>query len=82
MAAAVLIDATIVRLVLVPSTMELLGSANWWLPRWLGKILPRIEVDHAAPDAERGEPGTDGLFVTRAPVAEPAADGRERVHTP
>jgi RND superfamily putative drug exporter len=35
LAAAVLIDATIVRIVLVPATMELLGNANWWFPRWL-----------------------------------------------
>jgi RND superfamily putative drug exporter len=82
MAAAVLIDATVVRLVLVPSTMELLGRANWWLPRWLGRILPRIDVDRAAPDAGERHPATDDLFVTREPVAEPAADGRERVHTP
>jgi putative drug exporter of the RND superfamily len=45
LAVAVLVDATIVRLVLVPATMELLGPANWWLPRWLDRILPRIEIE-------------------------------------
>ena len=40
MAAAVLIDATLVRMVLVPATMALLGRANWWLPRWLDRLLP------------------------------------------
>ncbi len=40
LAVAVAIDASIVRVVLVPATMELLGKANWWLPRWLDKILP------------------------------------------
>jgi len=45
LAVAVLIDATIVRLVLVPSTMELLGDWNWWLPKWLDRILPRINVE-------------------------------------
>ena len=40
LAAAVLIDATLVRLVLVPAVMELLGRANWWLPRPLARILP------------------------------------------
>jgi uncharacterized membrane protein YdfJ with MMPL/SSD domain len=40
LAAAVLIDATLVRLVLVPAVMELLGKANWWLPAWLARILP------------------------------------------
>jgi RND superfamily putative drug exporter len=41
LAAAVLIDATVVRLVLVPAVMELLGKANWWLPSWLGRLLPK-----------------------------------------
>jgi RND superfamily putative drug exporter len=45
LAVAVFVDATIVRLVLVPATMELLGSANWWLPRWLGRILPEIRIE-------------------------------------
>jgi RND superfamily putative drug exporter len=40
LAAAVLIDATVVRLVLVPAVMELLGKANWWLPGWLARLLP------------------------------------------
>jgi uncharacterized membrane protein YdfJ with MMPL/SSD domain len=39
LAAAVLIDATVVRLVLVPAVMELLGAANWWLPPWLAKVI-------------------------------------------
>ena len=41
LAVAVLVDATVVRLVLVPAIMELLGRANWWLPGWLDRILPR-----------------------------------------
>jgi RND superfamily putative drug exporter len=41
----VLIDATIVRMVLVPATMELLGDRNWWIPRWLDRILPNIDVE-------------------------------------
>ncbi len=41
LAVAVLVDATLVRLVLVPAVMELLGRANWWLPGWLDRILPR-----------------------------------------
>ena len=53
LAMAVLIDATIVRLLLVPATMELLGDRNWWLPRWLDRILPRIHVEaHPDLDAE------------------------------
>ena len=44
LAFAVLIDATVVRLVLVPATMELLGDRNWWLPKWL-EWLPRVHVE-------------------------------------
>jgi len=45
MAVAVFIDATIVRMMLVPSTMELVGKANWWLPSWLDRMLPHIHVE-------------------------------------
>ena len=40
LAVAVFLDATIVRLILVPATMELLGDRNWWIPKWLDRILP------------------------------------------
>jgi RND superfamily putative drug exporter len=53
MAAAVLVDATIVRMVLVPSTMELLGDRNWWLPRWLDRLLPHVDAEGAAPVPRR-----------------------------
>jgi putative drug exporter of the RND superfamily len=53
LATAVFVDATIVRLVLVPATMELLGAKNWWLPRWLDRIVPHLDVEghqeHAQP---------------------------------
>jgi RND superfamily putative drug exporter len=45
LAVAVLLDATLVRLVLVPATMSLLGSANWWVPRWLDRLLPNLDLD-------------------------------------
>lgn len=45
MAVAVFLDATIVRMLLVPATMELLGDRNWWIPKWLDRILPRIHVE-------------------------------------
>ena len=51
LAVAVAVDATIVRVVLVPATMELLGDANWWLPRWLGRILPKVHIDGPHPPA-------------------------------
>jgi RND superfamily putative drug exporter len=66
LAVAVLIDATVVRMVLVPAVMELLGPANWWLPRPLARILPKTSP-------REGEPPVD----TRAlvPAAEIPADG-------
>ncbi len=45
LAIAVLLDATIVRMLLVPATMELLGDRNWWIPKWLDRILPNIDVE-------------------------------------
>jgi RND superfamily putative drug exporter len=48
---AVLIDATIVRMLLVPATMELLGDKNWWIPKWLDRILPRVHIE-APPDLD------------------------------
>jgi uncharacterized membrane protein YdfJ with MMPL/SSD domain len=47
LAAAVLVDATVVRLVLVPAVMELLGGANWWLPGWLARLLPGSDRNDA-----------------------------------
>jgi putative drug exporter of the RND superfamily len=46
LAVAVLLDATVVRMMLVPSIMGLLGERNWWLPRWLGRVLPTIHFSH------------------------------------
>ena len=45
LASAVLLDATVVRMLLVPATMELLGDANWWLPKWLDRALPKVAVE-------------------------------------
>jgi putative drug exporter of the RND superfamily len=45
MAAAVIIDATVIRLLLVPATMELLGDRNWWIPAWLDRVVPHLDVE-------------------------------------
>ncbi len=45
LATAIAIDATLVRMLIVPSTMELLGARNWWLPRWLDRIIPNLRVE-------------------------------------
>ena len=55
---AILLDATVVRLVLVPATMSLLGDRNWWTPAWLERLLPRLAVEAAEEEAvdEVGRP--------------------------
>ena len=58
LAVAVLIDATLVRMVLVPAVMELLGKANWWLPGPLARVLPKTSLPE-------DEPLADGLALTR-----------------
>ena len=45
LAAAVLLDATIIRVVMVPATMRLMGRWNWWLPPWLDRLLPKVSLD-------------------------------------
>jgi RND superfamily putative drug exporter len=52
LAVAVFLDATLVRMVLVPATMSLLGRANWWLPTWLGRILPHLDLEAAPKGAD------------------------------
>jgi RND superfamily putative drug exporter len=49
LAVAIFLDATVVRLVLVPATMELLGDRNWWLPEWLDRRLPDVEFEAGQP---------------------------------
>ncbi len=73
LAASILIDATLVRLVLVPSVMELLGPANWYMPRWLDRIVPKlgVEVDvdsleHAVDHSIDSSPGGESLTPVRA----------------
>ncbi|MDQ3898851.1 MAG: MMPL family transporter [Actinomycetota bacterium] len=58
LAASILIDATLIRMVLVPATMELLGRRNWWLPKWLDRTLPTInfEEPEAVPSQVAAEP--------------------------
>ena len=58
LAFAVFVDATIVRMMLVPSIMEILGDANWWFPKWLDRILPRLDIDSAPKPAPTPEPTT------------------------
>src|SRR5215203_560178 len=56
LASAIFLDATLVRMVLVPAVMQLLGGANWWIPNWLEHILPRLDVEHVAVGTAEGRP--------------------------
>ena len=51
LATAVFVDATIVRMVLVPAVMQILGDRSWWMPRWLDRVVPRAELEAPAPAA-------------------------------
>ncbi len=53
LAVAVLIDATLIRMILVPATMSLMGRANWWLPGWLDRVLPHLDLE-GGPSAPEG----------------------------
>jgi putative drug exporter of the RND superfamily len=52
LASAIFLDATVVRVVLVPAVMHLLGDRNWWIPSWLDRILPRLDVKPVAIGAQ------------------------------
>jgi RND superfamily putative drug exporter len=53
----VFLDATIIRMVLVPAVMQLLGDRNWWIPNWLERILPRLDVERVAFSSAEGRTG-------------------------
>jgi RND superfamily putative drug exporter len=59
MASAILIDATVVRMLLVPAVMHLLGRLNWWMPRWLGVAVPQLHVE-GHPETHLAAPVTTG----------------------
>jgi putative drug exporter of the RND superfamily len=55
LASAIFLDATVVRMVLVPAVMQLLGTRNWWIPSWLERALPRLDVEHVATRSRAAE---------------------------
>jgi len=65
LATAIFVDATIVRIVLVPATMKLMGDTNWWIPKWLDRILPTIDIE-----GEAGLPAAE----MRDQLVDPVAD--------
>jgi RND superfamily putative drug exporter len=60
-AAAIIVDAYVIRTVLVPSVMHVLGRANWWLPRWLDRLLPHFNVEPAEVSAVQRSPRPAGI---------------------
>ena len=73
MAAAIFVDAFVIRTVLVPAVMHALGRANWWVPAWLDRMLPHLHVEPAAPTglpvaaAESSSPGLPGHLTVVGP---------------
>ena len=55
LAVAIALDATLVRLVLVPATMELMGDWNWWMPKWLDRRLPDLDFESSGPPPAAAE---------------------------
>jgi len=71
MASAIFIDATVVRMLLVPSVMHLLGAGNWWMPEWLGRYLPELHIEghpEAHLPATRPVDSSDGELDGLEPV--------------
>jgi putative drug exporter of the RND superfamily len=52
LAIAVLLDATVVRMIMVPATMVLMREGNWWLPKWLDRIIPNVDIEGANLDSD------------------------------
>ena len=71
MASAVLIDATIVRMILVPSVMTLLGDHAWWLPRWLDRIIPNFQLEGGTVPAAPADTGTPVIAARAEDDAQP-----------
>ena len=69
LAFGVLVDAFIVRMLLIPAVMHLAGDAAWWLPRWLDRLLPNVDVEGA--ELERTHPHTPAVSAEPDPEGEP-----------
>jgi putative drug exporter of the RND superfamily len=87
LATAIFIDATIVRMVLVPATMKLMGDANWWIPGWLDRLLPSVDIEgtgrsagarDGAPSRSRRRPGT-GARLAGVPAWRRGQDAKSAV---
>ncbi|MCG7207946.1 MMPL family transporter [Streptomyces arenae] len=70
LAVAVLFDAFVVRMAIVPAVLALLGDRAWWLPRWLDRLLPRVDVEGSELTTEAGAHGTGPADLRPLPVEE------------
>jgi RND superfamily putative drug exporter len=68
LASAIFLDATVVRMVLVPAVMSLLGKWNWWIPSWLERRLPRLDVERVAPAGAEGRAKRNQAQWRHAPL--------------
>jgi putative drug exporter of the RND superfamily len=87
LAFGVLVDAFVVRMLLIPAAMHLLGRSAWWFPKWLDRILPDVDVEGAKlerthPVAGAESPRSDGHGSHAAPDAEPDAVPAGEHHSP
>jgi RND superfamily putative drug exporter len=76
LALAVFLDATLVRMLLVPATMELLGDKNWWMPKWLDRLIPHVALEQSTsqtPGQISG--GSSGQSTGQASEADGGVDG-------
>jgi heme transporter len=71
-AVAIAVDATVVRLVLVPALMAMFAQWNWWLPRWLSRVLPSVDFDRPLPEVDLGDVVVipDDISALTAPSAD------------
>ena len=88
LATAIFLDATVVRMLLVPATMELLGDKNWWLPRWLDRILPHVNIEGTPDDVSEiderpdADPEPERELVTVSERCTPAGAEAAAPHGP
>ena len=68
LAVAVILDATVVRCLLVPALMMLIGERNWYMPRWLDKITPHISIEGKEFFSERDAKAAEGADADQVPV--------------
>jgi len=73
LAVAIVLDATVVRCLLVPAVMIMMGRLNWWMPRWLGRVVPRVSIEGA--EFFRARDGVGAVHGEALPAGASAGDG-------